>query len=55
VQSLKDAMAERFDGFYEAQIRVQWEYCHNGYVPEAEGPMFVDESAVFSDMWPDWV
>jgi arylsulfatase A-like enzyme len=58
VQSLKDAMAERFDGFYKAQIKVQWDYCHNGYVPEAEGPMFEDESAVFGDagdMWPDWV
>jgi arylsulfatase A-like enzyme len=58
VLSLTDAMAERFDGFYEAQIKVQWDHCHNGYVPEAEGPMFEDKEVEFSDtgyMWPDWV
>ncbi|KAI4731848.1 Arylsulphatase [Aureobasidium sp. EXF-10728] len=58
VQSLRDAMAERYDTFYEGQVKVQWDYCHNGYVPEAEGPMFGDEGVAFSDegfMWPDWV
>ncbi|KAG9761368.1 Arylsulphatase, partial [Aureobasidium melanogenum] len=58
VQSLRDAMAERYDGFYQGQIKVQWDYCHNGYVPEAEGPMFEDDGVVFSgdeSLWPDWV
>jgi hypothetical protein len=51
-------MAERYDGFYQGQIKVQWDYCHNGYVPEAEGPMFEDEGVVFSgdeSLRPDWV
>ncbi|KAI5275414.1 Arylsulphatase [Aureobasidium subglaciale] len=58
VGSLEDAMAERFDRFYDEQVKIEWEYCHNGYVPEAEGPMFEDEGAVFRDdgfMWPEWV
>lgn len=49
VQNLKDAMGQQFDGFYEAQIEVQWDYCHNGYVPEAEGPMFGNERVEFAD------
>lgn len=58
VTSLKDALSPRFDHFYEVeQTRVEYNYCHNGYVPEAEGPMFEQDGAVFSDgfMWPDWV
>lgn len=58
VQSLRDAMVGRYDGFYEGQVKVQWDYCHNGYVPEAEGPMFEDDGIVFSGdefMWPGWV
>ncbi|KAH0095274.1 Arylsulphatase, partial [Aureobasidium melanogenum] len=46
VQSLRDAMAERYDGFYQGQVKVQWDYCHNGYVPEAEGPMFEDDGGI---------
>ncbi|THV88116.1 Arylsulphatase, partial [Aureobasidium pullulans] len=58
VMTLEDAMASRYDKFYEKQVKVEWDFCHNGYVPEAEGPMFEDRGVEFRDdgfMWPDWV
>lgn len=39
VHSLKDALAPRFDAFYQKQPKVSFTSCELGYFPEVEGPM----------------
>lgn len=58
VLSLKDALDERFDGFYEEeQVRVRFQRCEDGYIVESEGPMFEREGVVFGSgkglLWRD--
>lgn len=58
VLTLKDALSSEFDDFYEnQQTRVRFEYCWNGYVPEAEGPMWETDGVLFRDglPWHAWV
>lgn len=38
VNSLKDALASRFDDFYLEQPKVQFDLCALGYIKEVEGP-----------------
>lgn len=46
VASLADALAARFDSFYESQQIVQYNFCANGYLVDAEGPMWPASSQV---------
>lgn len=58
VLTLEDALSARFDHFYEVeQQRVEYNFCSNGYLVDAEGPMWEDHGSVFRDglMWYDWV
>ncbi|KAJ3462100.1 hypothetical protein MRS44_010653 [Fusarium solani] len=38
VASLKDALEDKFDGFYEQQVKVSFDRCEDGYLIDAEGP-----------------
>lgn len=38
VQSLTDALAETYDGFYQRQVKVSFSSCANGYIISEEGP-----------------
>jgi hypothetical protein len=38
VHTLKDALSSRFDQFYAAQVKVEFNWCAAGYIIEAEGP-----------------
>lgn len=40
VQSLKEALDPRFDGFYAKAGRVRWERCEEAYVRDSEGVEF---------------
>lgn len=40
VQSLKEALDPKFDGFYAKAGRVRWERCEEAYVRESEGVEF---------------
>ncbi|KAI0849086.1 putative arylsulfatase [Daldinia vernicosa] len=56
VQTLADALEPRYDGFYEAQgraARVEYAYCANGFLPDAEGPTW--EGLRDGLRWEDWV
>ncbi|KAL2065831.1 hypothetical protein VTL71DRAFT_3501 [Oculimacula yallundae] len=58
VSSLQDALSARFDHFYEVeQQRVEYNFCSNGYLIDAEGPMWENQGSVFRDglMWYEWV
>ncbi|KAG0646727.1 Arylsulfatase [Hyphodiscus hymeniophilus] len=58
VLTLRDALAPRFDRFYEVeQRRVEYNFCSNGYIVEAEGPMWEADGMTFRDglMWHEWV
>ncbi|KAJ6036000.1 hypothetical protein N7540_000279 [Penicillium herquei] len=60
VETLQDALVEEYDEFYELQqtTRVEFDYCWNGYVPEAEGPMWETHGVAFVRdglPWYDWV
>lgn len=51
VSSLEEALSPEFDEFYEfQQTRVEFDYCWNGYVPEAEGPMWEKDDFFFLEM-----
>ncbi|KAI1503558.1 Arylsulphatase [Biscogniauxia marginata] len=68
VGALADALAPRFDRLYESERalpRVRYEFCANGYIREAEGPMWEDEEGVAAAAggtpymrdglrWEDW-
>lgn len=58
VLTLEDALVSRFDRFYEVeQQRVEYNFCSNGYLIDAEGPMWERQGSVFRDgvMWYEWV
>lgn len=58
VLTLQDALSSHFDHFYEVeQRRVEYNFCSNGYLVDAEGPMFETEGAVYGggNVWPDWI
>ncbi|PPJ57714.1 hypothetical protein CBER1_00089 [Cercospora berteroae] len=43
VRSLKDAMNDRYDGFYAQQQNVKFDRCEKGYILESEGPVYGGE------------
>ncbi|KAE9982251.1 hypothetical protein BLS_003999 [Venturia inaequalis] len=63
VQTLGDAMAERFDAFYvEKQAKVGFSRCELGYLIDAEGAQFENDGEVYRDLmmrdgaeWSEWV
>lgn len=58
VSTLKDALNQRFDLFYEQeQKRVKFTRCEQGYILDAEGPQFDAEGLVYRDgaRWSEWV
>ena len=58
VLTFEDALSAQFDHFYEVeQQRVEYNFCSNGYLIDAEGPMWEDKGSVFRDglMWYEWV
>ncbi|KAJ5825997.1 arylsulfatase [Penicillium riverlandense] len=58
VHTLEDALNAQFDHFYEVeQQRVEYNYCWNGYLPEAEGPMWDTHGLVYRGglRWDHWV
>jgi hypothetical protein len=58
VLTLEDALAPAFDKFYEVeQRRVEYNYCDNGYLVDAKGPMWETEGLIFRGglRWDEWV
>ncbi|KAI0436199.1 alkaline-phosphatase-like protein [Xylaria telfairii] len=61
VNTLADALDVRFDDFYDGeQIRVKYDFCANGYIVDAEGPMWETQglSAPYlrdGVSWEEWV
>lgn len=57
VQTLRDALSRRFDGFYASQTRVEYDHCELGYIPEAEGAQFERDGYVYREgtPWHEWV
>ncbi|KAE8154437.1 alkaline-phosphatase-like protein [Aspergillus avenaceus] len=52
VQTLRDALADSFDVFYQSQVRVEYGWCEEGYILEAEGAQV---PAVYQGTrWSDW-
>lgn len=54
VVSLSDALKVRFDAFYEAQTKVSFNRCENGYIIDAEGPQAPYQYRQGTS-WHDWV
>ncbi|KAL3486221.1 alkaline-phosphatase-like protein [Aspergillus germanicus] len=58
VEKLKDALSAEFDHYYEVkQRRVEYNFCSNGYLVDAEGPMWETEGLVYRGglTWDQWV
>jgi len=58
VHNLRDALASRFDYFYETQQKkVSFDRCELGYILESEGPQFETEGLVYRYglRWDEWV
>ncbi|KAI1312779.1 alkaline-phosphatase-like protein [Xylaria venustula] len=60
VSSLADALDIKFDSFYEQQTRVEFAACENGYLVDAEGPMYETQGQTMSHLrdgvsWDEWV
>jgi hypothetical protein len=59
VWCLEDALDSRFDHFYEIeQTRVVYDHCENGYVIEAEGPMWESHGKLYERhglSWDTWI
>jgi hypothetical protein len=58
VQNLHDALASRFDVFYEQQQKkVRYDRCELGYILDAEGPQFETDGLVYRHgvRWSEWV
>lgn len=57
VNSLAEALHARFDGFYDSVMRVRFESCANGFLVEAEGPVWEEGTGYFRDgvSWDVWV
>ncbi|OIW33162.1 arylsulfatase-like protein [Coniochaeta ligniaria NRRL 30616] len=58
VTSLADALAVQFDSFYDTlETKVQYNFCANGYLIDAEGPMWqaadraLDRDGLSWDLW----
>jgi hypothetical protein len=47
VWTLTDALASEYDGFYKSMPRVEYNFCSNGYLVEAEGPMWESYEDLF--------
>lgn len=43
VESLKDALDEKYDGFYSSQPSVAFDQCTPGYFPALEGPQVANQ------------
>jgi hypothetical protein len=55
VWTLKHALAQEFDHFYEVeQIRTRYNHCENGYLIEAEGPMWETHGKLYKRHGLDW-
>lgn len=52
IETLKDALNHKFDGFYKIQPKVSFTSCELGYIREAEGPQHPDifESAAHLEL-----
>ncbi|OIW22676.1 arylsulfatase-like protein [Coniochaeta ligniaria NRRL 30616] len=58
VQNLHDALAARFDDFYETQQKkVRYDRCELGQILDAEGPQFERDGLVYrhNARWDNWV
>ena len=58
VKSLHDALAPRYDAFYEVQQpKVEYARCEAGYIVDAEGPQFEVDGLAFRHgaRWSEWV
>ncbi|KAI1284481.1 alkaline-phosphatase-like protein [Xylaria sp. FL0933] len=59
VGSLANALDSKYDDFYAEQTRVKFEACENGYLVEAEGPMWethrLTPSVRDGVSWDEWV
>ena len=58
VLNLRDALAPRFDEFYEKkQKRVRFERCELGYLVDAEGPQWETDGLAYQKgtEWHEWV
>ncbi|KAI1422147.1 alkaline-phosphatase-like protein [Xylaria sp. FL1777] len=60
ISSLADALDSRFDDFYAEQTRVRFEVCANGYIVNAEGPMWETQGQTTPYLrdgvsWDEWV
>ena len=53
VRTLKEALAPKFDHFYTAQAKVEYNWCADGYILEAEGPQDVYAYRAGVD-WSHW-
>ncbi|KAI8960102.1 putative arylsulfatase [Daldinia sp. FL1419] len=56
VRTLADALEPQYDSFYDAQARaarVEYAYCANGFLPDAEGPTWKGWRDGLR--WEDWV
>jgi hypothetical protein len=47
VWTLADALAEKYDDFYKTTTRVEYDFCSNGYLVEAEGAMWETSGKMF--------
>ncbi|KAF7587871.1 hypothetical protein BBP40_006640 [Aspergillus hancockii] len=52
VQILSDALHGTFDAFYNEQVKVEYGWCEEGYIVEAEGPQV--PSIYQGTKWSDW-
>ncbi|KAL4999795.1 alkaline-phosphatase-like protein [Aspergillus recurvatus] len=54
VHNLKDALNPLFDAFYTNQVRVSFDHCENGYIPEVEGPQDALPFTRYGLNWDVW-
>ncbi|KAI1367536.1 alkaline-phosphatase-like protein [Xylaria arbuscula] len=57
VNTLTEALQNNYDEFYAAQTVVNFDYCANGYIVDAEGAMWETDSLLVRDglAWHEWV
>lgn len=53
VRSLQDALDEQYDGLYDNQPQVSFDWCDAGYIIEAEGPQapLTSRHGISWDVW----
>lgn len=49
VQTLHDALSHRFDASYALHQRVSFDRCELGYIEDAEGPQFDENSLIYQN------